>query len=385
MVKYTYKFNDPIKDTASSGISKIITYKRALGSTAYEVYDERTGNNCSADSAAISLERTNAEYFLEVVDYVGNSTGIHKIAEFTSVSYDSAFESNVDIALTDLLEGKYSQALTNEFTDRYYEYMTVTRDETATDEDKEKAKESLRTIYDKYREAKNNAAEGKVNCTIDIVNKEFIPDLTVKDYETALSFLPYGEKSEMTLTLAKFNYKDVKDTKSAILKETELEDAKEVYCVTVRLSDTTGSKISKQFSAPMVLKFAYDKENPVSAVQAVYNSYGEVTYYKCTVVQYIDGSIAVTVPYTAGVVNIFVGEEKSNKNLYWLFSLTAIPLIAGGILLAFAFKKINKIKKASLEKNNENAENGETENGKITEEIKKPAPNKSKKKLKKKK
>lgn len=379
-VKYTYRFTEAKEGTAISGISRIIVYRKALGSDEYDIYYERKGNGLPSDACEFELERVRSEYYLEVVDVVGNTTGKVKIAEFTTENYDAAFESNLEIALNDLAEGKYSETLYNEFLDAYYKYITVTRDETLNENDKASVKNEMRQVYNKYGDAKSNAESGVVNTNIEIINAEYMKGFKTENSSAALRFLPYGENPTLRLTLAQFDYESVKDSKKEALSETELERADTLYCITINVEKSNGARVSGKFSVPMTFKFEADTDKEMAAVQVVYNTYGAPTYYDCTVVRYADGTIAVSAPQASGVVNIFIDEGKEDKNLYWLFSLTAIPIFVGVLLLLFAFRKMKKIKEQALN----NGEKSVTdENGSNESEVANVIPkNKSKKKIK---
>ena len=378
-VKYTYRFSEAKEGTAISGISRIIVYKKKSGSDDYDIYYERKGNGLASDVCEFELERERAEYFLEVVDIVGNTTGKVKIAEFTTEVYDAAFESNLQIALDDLAEGKYSETLYNGFLDAYFKYITVTRDEMANADEKTNAKNAMRKVYDNYREAKSNAESGVVNAEIEIINGEYMKGFKTENSSAALGFLPYGEEPTLTLTLARFDYASVKDAKKEALSKTELKEADTVYCITINLTKSNGVRASGKFSVPLTFKFEMDTDKDISATQVVYNTYGTPTYYDCTVVRYADGTIAVSAPQASGVVNIFIDEGKDNKNLYWLFSLTAIPVFIGVLLLVITFRKIKKIKESALNNNENGSENGSENNEKEERIIPK---NKSKRKIK---
>ena len=140
------------------------------------------------------------------------------------------------------------------------------------------------------------------------------------------------------------------------LAKTKMEYATDVYAIYVETTTKDAYKVRQAFSVPLVLKMTLGAYDSIAAVQEVYDVNGNVTYYDCIVVEYTDGTMSVEVPQTAGTVYIFLDSGKRENKLYWLFSLTAIPLLVGAGFFIYAHVKIKKIKQNAPKEGEEQRE-----------------------------
>lgn len=351
------KLNEVTVGTAHSGLDKVTLYSLLKGSSEYQKIDEQeiSGYNYTY---SVVVDYGNYDYYIEVSDNVGNTTGKQLLKSLASSSHNVEIETLVNDALAKMGEGGYSNKLTISLSNAYADYITVISDSNATSTDKDNAVKLLRTAYNEYVKANQDYENGIRNYELTVLNSEYLTDFTVEGAGNTLSFLDIGDYAELDVTLAKFDYEDVEQEKGPIIDYLDCK-ADEVYCITVAVTSDDDGKVKTKFSTPLTFSFKLEDYENIKAVQVAYDVNGKIEYHESNIVKYVDGTIKVTAPLTYGVVNIFV--EKDSSNLYWLFSLTAIPLIIGGVLLIYAFHKINKIKKDSAYKAETAQNNSETE------------------------
>ncbi|MGN0769078.1 MAG: hypothetical protein ACI4M8_06960, partial [Christensenellales bacterium] len=302
-----------------------------------------------------------------------------KFQSLTSDVYDATAEASAENAISDLSSGKYTDGITYAVNEAFYKYMAVTRDTAKTEQEKQAALAELNaaiTLYNAAKNLYNNGNGSKVTLKTEIVNGLSAPDLAIVGAEAGLSFLKIGD--EVTITLSAAHYAKGEITKDAELikqADDEMKSADEAFVVQVKTVSAEEGEIRREFAAVPEIRLNLGESEKVAAVQTVYSTTGGKTYYRCIVVKHVDGTVSVSVPYTGGTVTVFV--ERENNNLYWLFSLTAIPLLIGAALLIYAFRKMNKVKAEALRKREE-------ESAKEDAEKKAAVPENKKKKKKKK-
>lgn len=362
------KLNEVTVGTAHSGLDKVTLYSLLRGSSEYQKIDEQEINGYNYTYSVV-VDYGNYDYYIEVSDNVGNTTGKQLLKSLASASHNVEIETLVNDALAKMDEGGYSNKLTISLSNAYADYITVISDSNATSTDKDNAVKSLRTAYNEYVKANEDYKNGIRNYELTVLNSEYLTDFAVEGAGNTLSFLDIGDYAELDVTLAKFEYKDVEQEKAPIVDYLDCK-ADEVYCITVAVTSDDDGKVKAKFSTPLTFSFKLEDYENIKAVQVTYDVNGKIEYHESNIVKYVDGTIKVTAPLTYGVVNIFV--EKDSSNLYWLFSLTAVPLIIGGVLLIYAFHKINKIKGTNANKSETAQNNSETEqnaqNINVTEE-----------------
>lgn len=368
-------FDNKTGGSATSGIKTVSIYENGADEPAF-TKDYGTGVS-KADLSFVS--EFNHEYYVVMTDYAGNATEKLKFPSFASDVYDATAEASAENAINDLNSGKYTDGITYAVNEAFYKYMAVTRDTAKTEQEKHAALAELNaaiTLYNAAKNLYNNGNGSKVTLKTEIVNGLSAPDLAIVGAEAGLSFLKIGD--EVTITLSAAHYAKGEITKDAELikqADDEMKSADEAFVVQVKTVSAEEGEIRREFAAVPEIRLNLGESEKVAAVQTVYSTTGGKTYYRCIVVKHVDGTVSVSVPYTGGTVTVFV--ERENNNLYWLFSLTAIPLLIGAALLIYAFRKMNKVKAEALRKREE-------ESAKEGAEKKTAVPENKKKKKKKK-
>jgi hypothetical protein len=346
----TFKLSDVVTGYGSSGLKSVTVYRQAAGSDEYTVVGTQTLSGSSA-TYGVTVDYGKYSYYIEVIDNVGNTTGKAFVVEFSSSTYNEAFEKDVRNALADMENGGYSSVLSANLSSEYSDYLTVISDADSTTEQKDAALAELRKVYAAYYSAKTNSENGVVDFTTEVVNGDYLENFTVKNANAALSFAPKGDTLLLTFTLGVFDTDKV--DKKEELEKAGLDKADTLYTFTVKTESECDGTVKTTFSSPIVLSFSLSDYDEAAAVQVVYDTNGNKTYYDCNLVEYADGTVAVSAPYSAGVVNVFT-YKKSNKNLYWLFSLAAIPLTAGVVCLIYGRRRLKR-KNADAEKESNGA------------------------------
>lgn len=350
-----------IGGNAISGLTKATLYKRLAGKT--EAEDEVVAEkfyNGSTDEQNWSeiVEDGVVAYYLEVVDAVGNSTGKQLLDEFNRTKYNPSLETAVDIAL-DEMGDEYTFKIKNGLSAAYGNYLSVTASSTSTEEEKKTAEADLYAALAVYQEAKEKYENGVVDYTVEVTDRTIIPSLSAVGLFRALSFTKRGSSGRIVLTPSKPKYTE----KSSVLEKTTLERATDVYVVWMETqiksaSDEESYNPARQaFGAPLTLKMTLPEHEKIAAMQEVYGTDGTVTYYECIVVERTDGTIDVDVPQSSGTVYIFLDTGKREKNLYWLFALTALPLLMGAGFFAYAIVRMKKVKRSALAEREAQGEN----------------------------
>ncbi len=354
--RLTAVLTEVMEGSAYSGLDQVTLYALLRGGSEYKKVDEQeiSGYN---KTYSVVVDYGNYDYYIEVKDNVGNTTGKQLLKSLSESSYNVEIETQINDAIVKMQEGGYSDILYDKISSAYADYVTVISDSNSSATDKENALAELRKAYTLYLNANQDNANGVRNYELSVINGEYLTDFNVEGMGSTLAFLDIGDYADFTVTLAKFNYKDVEQEKRPIVEYLDCK-ADDVYCITLSVESEDDGKVKAKFSTPLTFSFKLEDYENIKAVQVAYDVNGKIEYHESNIVKYVDGTIKVTAPLTYGVVNIFV--EKDSSNLYWLFSLTAVPLIIGGVLLIYAFRKINKIKKDSASKNETAQNNSET-------------------------
>lgn len=369
-------FDNKTAGSATSGIKTVSIYENGEEDPAFT---KDYGTGVSKTDLLSFVSEFNKEYYVVMTDYAGNKTEKLKFPSFASDVYDATAEASAENAISDLSNGKYTDGITYAVNEAFYKYMAVTRDTAKTEQEKQAALAELNaaiTLYNSAKNLYNNGNGSKVTVKTEIVNGESAPELTLVGAEAGLSFLKIGD--EVTITLSAAHYAKGEITKDAELikqADDEMKSADEAYVVQIKTVSSEEGEIRREFAAVPEIRLNLGESEKVAAVQTVYSTTGGKTYYRCIVVKHVDGTVSVSVPYTGGTVTVFV--ERENNNLYWLFALTAIPLLIGAALLIYAFRKMNKVKAEALRKREE-------ESAKEGAEKKTAVPENKKKKKKKK-
>ena len=342
-----------------SGLNKATLYKRSEsnGSEEYELMEEFFYNGSKSEEIwSCVVPNGVVSYYLEVTDRAGNDTGKVLLETFSDSRYNAGLESAVEIALEDLNETEYSREISYGLQSAYSKYLTTTRSTATTNDEKLSAQSDLYQALQAYQTAKQEYDDGVVNVTVEINDRTVIPSLQAMGLFSSLRFLKRGDTGTITLTPNKITATD----KPAVLQQVGWENATSAYSIYIETNTTDAHKIRRAFSVPLILKMKLEESEKIVAVQEVFDTNGNVSYYECNVVEYADGTVSVDVPQTAGTVYILLDSGKKKSNLYWLFSLTAIPVLLGAGFFIYAHVKMKKIKeKAEQEKKEEQSKEEE--------------------------
>lgn len=374
-------YDDKETQSAMSGIRTVKIYENGEEEP---VFEKEYSSEGRASSGYLSHTcEYNKRYYIEMTDFAGNTSGKREFAYFENDVYNAVAEADAENAINDLGGGKYTNIIMTTVTRAYAEYLVVTRDETKTEEEKQAALNDLNEAIALYNAAKklyDNGNGSKITLDIEVVNGESAQGLTIVGAEAGLSFLKIGDNAKITLSAA--NYTKTEFTRNeTLLKEADddMKSADEAYVIAIKTVSDEEGEIRKEFASAPEIRFMVGETEKIAAVQTVYTVTGGVKYYRCVVVKHVDGTVSVATPHTGGTVTVFVVRE--HNDLYWLFSLTAIPLVVGAAMLIYAFRKMKKVKENALnEKNEENTEQAEEKTAKKTA---KNIKNKKKKKKKK--
>ena len=326
----------------------------------YWVFDVLVKGNLNSDTASADsgiksfavVKRTSAgekiidrvekaSYYLDIVDYAGNGT-TSKIVEFNDSSYDAGFETAVSNKLTKLKsDEKYSAAFVEKFQKSYDEYYFCIQSSDATEAE---IKAKMAVCYDYMAKAAD----------YDKMRENGLSDVTVKNYNTeyfggdielinSSSFpVKYGDNAVMTISVAMFDAKAI--DKTAEKNALGIKNAKTVYATAINTEIDGKTVVSKCETAAEIKIPTELKKGDAYIVMTVDGDTKE--YLVCDYVVG-NGYTVVYLPYSSGVLNIFTGVKS---DLLWLWSLTAIPVIAAAAVIPIIIKKKKKDKSGKKEK-----------------------------------
>ena len=363
--------------SATSGINEIYIYKE---NEEEPVFEKSYGSGYGYARELSCFTEFGKKYYIVMSDYAGNKTERLLFANYESNTYDAVTEAEAENAINAFGSDDYADNIVNAVNTAFGTYMAVTRDEQKSEEEKQKALTDLKSALKLYEDAKDMYESGyKIKVNSEVVNGESAPLLTIVGAESGLTFLKIGDEVNITLSAAHYMKPDSLANKKFIEVATDkFTEADELYVVEIKTVSVNEYEIRRSFESDPEIRFEIGEAENVAAVQTVYSVTGKEENYKCVTVMHTDGKVSVSVPYTGGTVKIYVVRDGGN-NLYWLFALTAIPLVLGAAMLIYAFRKMKKIKEEALKKQEEEKKAAETE--KATEnEKKKPPKNKKKKK-----
>ena len=333
---------DEFDYTAVSGLKMATVFKRKNTSTDENDYEQVESKTFSSSEASYTFDVDfgNYNYYIELTDNVGNTSGKVLVAELTA--YNEALEKNVRNAINYMSTHEFNNEVYNDLCSEYGEYLLVISDESSTEEQKAQSAKDLQSQYDVYYRLKKAYDNGEriVNLS---VNGDCLGEILISNEQEALKSHNTGESVNITLNVNKSDYNANIDIES--IEKAGITDADTKY--KINIVTTFGESTIGQsfvFSSPLIIRVQLDDYEKIGAVQTVYHTNGDKDYYQCTVVGYTDGTVSISVPFSAGIVELFTYNEQP-KNYYWLFSFTAIPLIIGVILLVYARKRIKALPK----------------------------------------
>lgn len=314
--------------SADSGIKSFAVVKRTA--TGESIIDRVENIGGTQYRYKLKITKEKAAYYLDIVDYAGNGT-TSKIVEFNDVSYDAGFETAVTNKLTKLKsDEKYSATFVEKFQKSYDEYYFCIQSVDATEAD---IKAKMAVCYDYM----SKAADYDKMC------ENGLSDVTVKNYNTeyfggeieltdSSSFpVKYGDNAVTTISVAMFDAKTV--DKTAEKQVLGIKDAKTIYAVSIN-TEIDGKTVISKCETYAAIKIPTElKKGDAYVVMTVD---GETKEY--IVCDYLvgNGYTVVYLPYSSGVLNIFTGVKS---DLLWLWSLTAIPVIAAAVVIPIIIKK----------------------------------------------
>lgn len=328
-------------DTASadSGIKSFAVVKRT--STGEKVIDRVENIGSTQYRYKLKITKEKARYYLDIVDYAGNGT-TSKIVEFNDTSYDAGFETAVNNKLTKLKsDEKYSAAFVEKFSKSYDEYYFCIQSSDATEAE---IKAKMAVCYDYMAKIAN----------YDKMRENGLSDVTVKNYNTeyfggdielinSSSFpVKYGDNAVTTISVAMFDAKAI--DKTAEKNALGIKNAKTVYATAIN-TEIDGKTVVNRCETAAEIKIPTElKKGDAYIVMTVEGETKE--YIVCDFVAG-NGYTVVYLPYSSGVLNIFTGVKS---DLLWLWSLTAIPVIAAAAVIPIIIKKRKNVKSVKKEK-----------------------------------
>lgn len=379
------EFKDP--GCARSGVVSIEVAEAATG----EIVEKKTFAGSGKDGTASYdfIGEFNRNYDIKLTDDVGNARA--KRVGYKNEVYNSDAETVFNNAtMSDEKDEQlksYSVKIQNAVNSAYEKYIEVTRSVNSTDEEKKAALNEFNAALKLYTDAKTKLQNGhKINFEAKYeADGEAFGEFVAYGFESGLTYLPIGDNVTVTLTGTYFAKPNMPKDTDAMLKsvDTDVKNPTEAYRINIRTDSESEGEQNKQLEGTAEIEFNAGDYKKAVAIIAKYSVSGTVTYEKCNLTKLQtdneDGVVSITVPYTSGVVTLLV-ERNGNNKLYWLFALTALPLVMGGAMLAYAFKKMKKIKQQAAAQDTEPARPAPEADKK-----EKPVPANKKKKGKKKK
>lgn len=321
------------KASADSGLKAFSVIKKDPVSGAEETIDEVKDIGATQYRYKLRVTKAKAAYYLDIVDFANNGT-TSKILEFFDYTYDKGFETAVSNSLNKIkADETISDKLVESFTKAYEEYSFVIQT-TTDDEEINKKKQSCYGYMERIAAFEKMKEEGLTDLTVKNYNTEYFGgEITFSD--SSAFPIKYGDGAVATISVSFLSENSV--DKSAEMSVAEIRKADALYAVTIA-TETEGVALQEAIDGVAELRIPaeFDKND----VAFVMKSAGEKTEY--AVCDYVvgNGYTLVYIPYTSGTVNIFVGISDS---LNWLWSLTAIPVIAAAVAVPIIIK--NKKKK----------------------------------------
>ena len=335
--------------TANSPLKGFTVKRRTVTSGGQERWETiEEVNNLSTTQYNYRLVTTNskAEYYFDIIDSVGNGIA-QRVVEFRELSYDSDFESAVENYIDAIDAGRYddfSDAVKESLKKAYYEYYLLIQDSESTDTDIQNAMQVCRDAMRRIRDLSDMKKKGAKEITVRTINSEYFGgDVVVTNHITAFTRQKYGEAAAYTIGVAYFTPNIVnRDNEMNFLK---INSAEGIYTLNVGMT-LDGAEVREKYDLPLGLQVPQGFDNVV-AVQTVTDDEGVNHYYECEIL-YGNGYTIVYAPYSYGTVNLFINGKNS---LLWLWSLSAIPVIAAVILTVVAVKR-KKNKAVTAESDN---------------------------------
>ena len=349
--RFTLRGTDLDDKSAISGIRSVRIYQKKSNETEKTIFYEKNVKS-STWSDNVLLPSGKVIYTYEIVDAVGNKSE-DVLATFNDEMYNEDAETYAEEAIAEMEQKTYATSIRTKLTDAYTEYMFTTRREDATEEEKQNALRKLNEAETLFTQAKQARETGTADFKVVILGEK--EGVSVSGEQQSLAFLPIGESAVVSITVDKITG-EKKINKEEEAEKAGIKDPNELYAFTMQTTSRDSGvdfMVARTFEKPLKIKIALDEYEEIAAVQKVYSQEGNATYYECLVVAYADGTVCVETPYTGGIVHLFV-KKKENK-LYWLFALTAVPVVAGGILILWANRKLKKVKEEALKKQAESS------------------------------
>lgn len=337
-----YVFNVTIKgnssaDSASadSGIKSfcVCKAKNNVSSVIEEI--KNVGVTETNYKLAVTLEK--AVYYVDIIDNAGNATR-KELFSYSGASYDEGFESAVKNKLNELKsDDVYSSDLISRLEKAYNEYFFAIQDTSVSDSEIKKLQDVCYGILKEIHNIQEGKKEGLKDVTVKNFNTEYLGgEITL----TSSSALPtkYGDNAVFTVTVAEYDLKKV--DKTAAVKFGNIKNALYVISVTTELT-VKSETITEKCDGTVCLSVPW-KDEGGKKLKCVQTAAGEETVYSDCEVIYGRDRAEIYISYPTGVLDIFVVSEK---DLTWLWSLTALPVVALAIAVPIIIKKKKSNKK----------------------------------------
>lgn len=327
-----YVFSVTVRDnrrtdslSAKSGLKSFAVLKDGVK------IDEVTGIGSSTYQYSLRVPRQKAVYAMDILDRVGNGVRV-KIVEFTETSYDGDFETACEVVLTDMEEGLYagySEKVLKSFREKYAAYYLLIQSD-ASDEEIEAAKSEVNDVARYLAQLRKMQENGEKEVVVLSPNatEYFGQELTIRNASAAYTDQLYGEKLTYTLSVAELSPKT--PSRASARAAAGINDASTLYSITVYLAKD-GETISTAFVTPLKIRIPIDC--PVVAVQTTDGQSKVLNAARG------NGYVEVEVLSSYGTVDVFI---DGKKDLNYLWSLTAIPVVAGAIVLTVVLLKKKK-------------------------------------------
>lgn len=314
--------------SADSGL-KELTVIRRVGSVDTEI-DKKTISGTTYNYQ-LECNKSKAVYFFKVEDSVGNKDTI-KIIEFDKITYDAGFESaatNEIDAFDTATYSEFSDGVKRSLIDAYYDYyLAIQGDVDANAAIISEKMATVRSILGYLASLRALQSEGKKEYAISSsFDKEYFGgEITLSNQADACADQKYGEVADLYLSVAKVDAPDVVKT---YVKKSRFDVT---YAIDLSM-DMDGTKKDETFATPLKIRIPTKLKNVTAAQNSATFGVGS-----CEVV-YGSNYTEISVPYSDGTIFLMIG-EKFDLNYLWI--LTAIPVVAAGVIVAVALIKKKK-------------------------------------------
>lgn len=283
----------------------------------------------------LSVEPTKGTYTMDIIDGVGNGISGAKIVSFDEKMYDSDFETACNIVIHRMDSGEYedySDRVVNEYRTAYAEYYLLTQEEEKDIEAIEAKKTEINTLSRYLAEltAMKERGEKEVSVQSPGAADYFGSEITLWDAALAYPDQKYGEKILYTFSVAELS--PTITSRESARKAAGINTASTLYSLTLNAT-LDGEELKVDFSEPLLVRVPIKK-----SVKAVLTSNGKSTALKTV---QANGYVEIEVLSSYGTIDLFV---DGKNDLRYLWSLTAIPVIAAVVVTIVLMKKKKKIK-----------------------------------------